>query len=71
MCVCIKFQNAYDIVKQDIEFCKQHNVGFGIRIVRGAYLDQERSVAQREGNSPNLIEPQHNSTLDCYSKSRT
>ncbi|KAF6037371.1 PRODH [Bugula neritina] len=39
-------KSAFENVDRDMEYCKREGIKFGARIVRGAYLDQERQLAQ-------------------------
>jgi proline dehydrogenase len=40
---------SIDHVKLEIERCKRVNIGCGIKLVRGAYMDEERLVAEARG----------------------
>ena len=49
----------------DLEEAKRNNYVFGVKLVRGAYMDQERLRAQTL-NYDDPIQPDYNATTQCY-----
>lgn len=40
------FQLSYQNMERDVNFLHENGAGFGAKIVRGAYMDQERQLAK-------------------------
>ncbi|XP_033748165.1 hydroxyproline dehydrogenase-like [Pecten maximus] len=57
-----------DYMKTDLSYIHSHGVGFGTKLVRGAYIDKERRLA-RELGYPDPTNPSHVATSDTYHKS--
>ncbi|XP_015608747.1 proline dehydrogenase 1, mitochondrial isoform X2 [Cephus cinctus] len=60
-------QDAYNEVKTDLEQSERQNFYFGAKIVRGAYIEQERARAAAMGY-PDPTNPTFEATTECYHK---
>ncbi|RLU17231.1 hypothetical protein DMN91_011300 [Ooceraea biroi] len=60
-------QDAYNEVKTDLEQAERQNFYFGAKIVRGAYIEQERARAAAMGY-PDPTNPTYEATTDSYHK---
>lgn len=58
---------AFDEVKTDLEQAKRQDFYFGAKLVRGAYLDQERARAAALGY-PDPTNPDFEATTEMYHK---
>nr|XP_008196158.1 PREDICTED: proline dehydrogenase 1, mitochondrial isoform X3 [Tribolium castaneum] len=63
-------RNAFDEVTTDMEQAKRQNFYFGAKLVRGAYLEQERARAAALGY-PDPTNPNFEATSDMYHKTLT
>ncbi|XP_063926311.1 proline dehydrogenase 1, mitochondrial-like isoform X1 [Zophobas morio] len=63
-------RNAFDEVTTDLEQAKRQNFYFGAKLVRGAYLEQERARAAALGY-PDPTNPSFEATSDMYHKTLT
>ena len=61
-------KNAFDTLKEDIDLSTKENFYFGAKLVRGAYMEQERQRAQ-EMNYPDPINVDFESTTRMYEQS--
>lgn len=61
----MKTQEAYENVCMDVELSKREGWCFGAKLVRGAYMQQERSRAQEIGYE-DPINPDYESTSRMY-----
>lgn len=57
-----------EYMKTDMSYIHSHGVGFGTKLVRGAYIDKERKLA-RELGYPDPTNPTYDATSDTYHKS--
>ncbi|XP_033747029.1 hydroxyproline dehydrogenase-like [Pecten maximus] len=57
-----------EYLKRDMSFIHDHGVGFGTKLVRGAYIDKERLLAQTKGY-PDPTNPSYRDTSDTYHNS--
>ncbi|XP_069135498.1 hydroxyproline dehydrogenase-like [Argopecten irradians] len=55
-------------MKTDLSYIHSHGVGFGTKLVRGAYIDKERRLAQELGYQ-DPTNPSHQATSDTYHRS--
>ncbi|EFN89402.1 Proline oxidase, mitochondrial [Harpegnathos saltator] len=60
-------QEAYNEVKTDLEQAERQNFYFGAKLVRGAYIEQERARAAAMGY-PDPTNPTYEATTDSYHK---
>lgn len=49
-------RGAIDRVQRDLEFCKGQNITFAAKVVRGAYISAEKSLALKLGVEPPLVD---------------
>lgn len=61
------FQSAYDSVLLDLELARRQNFFWGAKLVRGAYMDQERARARQVGYE-DPINPTFEATTEMYHK---
>ncbi|XP_031833843.1 proline dehydrogenase slgA isoform X2 [Nomia melanderi] len=60
-------QEAYNEVKTDLEQAERQNFYFGAKLVRGAYIEQERARAAAMGY-PDPTNPTYEATTESYHK---
>ncbi|XP_019640351.1 PREDICTED: probable proline dehydrogenase 2 [Branchiostoma belcheri] len=58
-------KSTYNNVLEDTALAQQHGFCFGIKIVRGAYMDHERAVARQMGQE-DPIHPTYDDTSSMY-----
>lgn len=61
-------KSAFDTLKEDIELSREESFCFGAKLVRGAYMEQERARA-KEMNYPDPINDNYDATTQMYEKS--
>lgn len=54
-------QDTHQRLEQDAEAAHKAGLAFGVKLVRGAYLDKERSVAQHQGKE-DCTQPDYEAT---------
>ncbi|XP_069135497.1 hydroxyproline dehydrogenase-like [Argopecten irradians] len=57
-----------EYLKKDMDFIHSYGVGFGTKLVRGAYIDKERRLAQTQGY-PDPTNATYRDTSDTYHNS--
>lgn len=63
-------KDALDRLMQDFEICKKSNVLFGVKLVRGAYLEKESRRAKRRSYE-NPLNPTKEATDDLFNRALT
>ena len=63
----MNIQNALTVCREDIALARRYNFHYGVKLVRGAYLEQERSRAVSMGYE-DPIHPTKEATDNCYHK---
>lgn len=58
-------QDAEAMLSLDLAFAEETGFTYGVKLVRGAYMEQERALAQEKGY-PDPIWPSKTDTDDCY-----
>ena len=61
------YQDAHDTVLVDLELARRENFYFGAKLVRGAYMEQERARAAA-ANYEDPIHPTYEATHNCYNQ---
>lgn len=46
---CVPHQDTHERLRRDAEAADRAGLAFGVKLVRGAYLDKEREVARLQG----------------------
>lgn len=60
-------QDAFEKVCSEHEVTQRMGVGFGAKIVRGAYLERERQLSAK-GNYPDPTNPSYEATSAVYDR---
>lgn len=60
-------KDAFEKICSELEITQRMGVGFGAKIVRGAYLERERQLSV-EGNYPDPTNPSYEATSDVYDR---
>ena len=62
-----KLRNTESELRIDIDYAKEENIIYGLKMVRGAYLEEERRLA-RELGYPDPTNPSLEATTDMYNR---
>ncbi|XP_060144813.1 hydroxyproline dehydrogenase isoform X2 [Globicephala melas] len=60
-------QDTYEQLRRDAEAADRAGLAFGVKLVRGAYLDKEREVARLQGTE-DPTQPDYKATSQSYSR---
>ncbi|XP_065755488.1 hydroxyproline dehydrogenase isoform X2 [Phocoena phocoena] len=60
-------QDTYERLRRDAEAADRAGLAFGVKLVRGAYLDKEREVARLQGTE-DPTQPDYKATSQSYSR---
>ncbi|XP_058902202.1 hydroxyproline dehydrogenase isoform X2 [Kogia breviceps] len=60
-------QDTYERLRRDAEAADRAGLAFGVKLVRGAYLDKEREVARLQGTE-DPTQPDYQATSQSYSR---
>ncbi|XP_053463217.1 hydroxyproline dehydrogenase isoform X2 [Nycticebus coucang] len=60
-------KNTYERLQRDVEAARRAGLAFGVKLVRGAYLDKERAVARLQGTE-DPTQPDYEATNRSYSR---
>ena len=60
-------QDAEAMLSLDLAFAEESGFLYGVKLVRGAYMEQERALAQEKGY-PDPIWPSKIDTDNCYNQ---
>ncbi|XP_031312750.2 hydroxyproline dehydrogenase isoform X2 [Camelus dromedarius] len=60
-------KDTYERLRQDAEAADRAGLAFGVKLVRGAYLDKEREVARLQGTE-DPTQPDYEATNQSYSR---
>ncbi|XP_074074956.1 hydroxyproline dehydrogenase isoform X1 [Macrotis lagotis] len=60
-------KDTYERLDQAAEAAEQKGLGFGVKLVRGAYLETERALAQKSGTA-DPTQPNYEATSRSYSR---
>ncbi|XP_028643507.1 hydroxyproline dehydrogenase isoform X2 [Grammomys surdaster] len=60
-------KDTHKRLEQDVEAAHKAGLAFGVKLVRGAYLDKERSVSQLQGKEA-CTQPDYEATSRSYSR---
>lgn len=63
--ICVNLQEAFDAVSVDVELSRREGWHFAAKLVRGAYMHQERERAKELGYE-DPINPDYESTNRMY-----
>ena len=61
----LPLQHAEAMLSLDLAFAEESGFMYGVKLVRGAYMEQERVLAREKGY-PDPIWPSKTDTDDCY-----